>query len=55
MNTKTQTMISGLYLVLALGTKRYMNCLKQIKKKKKNLRRRNKEMGFLFSIFNMII
>ena len=35
MNTKTQTMISGLYLVLALGTKRYMNCLKQIKKKKK--------------------
>ena len=49
MNTKTQTMISGLYLVLALGTKRYMNCLKQIKKKKKL---EEKKQGDGFLIFN---
>ena len=42
---KTQTMTSGLYLVLALGAKRYKNCLKQTK----NLE--EKKQGDVFLIF----
>lgn len=44
-------MISGIYLVLALGAKRYIDCLKQIKTKK--LERRTR--WFYFSILNIII